>query len=306
MLSCSRNRSGYFRYARIALAKERMLKYDLVKNHTIVIKIGTTSITKGCDKGVNLDVISQLANAAAELKKNNFQVTIVSSGAMGLGVAKLGREKLEEQLNQDPCDNPSMTIYKQALTSVGQVELMNAYQAAHEKLGLHVGQVLVTHAGLDDTHRNETIKTTIEKMFELNLIPVINANDTVTSSEIEYGDNDSLSARIATLLGAEKLFILSDVDGLYDKDPNKNPDAKLLSEVKDIDGYVKSIAGESASGSGLGGMKSKIDAVELCMSKGIESYILKNTQIAEIPSLVLGTSGNNIGTRFIVSLRERA
>lgn len=276
-----------------------MLKYDLVKNHIIVIKIGTTSITKGCDKGVNLDVITQLANTAAKLKEKNFQVVIVSSGAMGLGVAKLGREKLEEQLNQDPCESSSMTIYKQALTSIGQIELMNAYQAAHEKLGLHVGQVLVTHAGLDDTNRNETIHSTIEKMFDLNLIPVINANDTVTSSEITYGDNDSLSARISVLLGAEKLFILSDVDGLYDKDPNKFSDAKLINEIKDIDGYVKSIAGESASGSGLGGMKSKIDAVELCMNKGIESYILKNTQIAEIPSLAFGASKDNIGTRFL-------
>lgn len=278
-----------------------MLKYKLVKKQIIVIKIGTTSITKGCDKGVNLDVINQLAETTAKLKEKNYQVIIVSSGAMGLGVAKLGKEKLEEQLKQNPCHGPSMTTYKQALTSVGQVELMNAYQKAHEKLGLHVGQVLVTHAGLDDTNRNETIHKTIEKMFELNLIPIINANDTVTSSEIEYGDNDSLSARVSVLLEAEKLFILSDVAGLYDKDPHKNPDAKLLNEVKDIDGYVKSIAGESSSGNGLGGMKSKIDAVELCVNNGIESYILENNQIAEIPSLVLGISKDQLGTKFIAA-----
>ena len=137
-------------------------------------------------------------------------------------------------------------------------------------------------------------------MFELNLLPIINANDTVSSQEIEYSDNDSLSARIAKLIKAEKLFILSDVDGLYDKDPNKSADAKVIHEVKDIDGYVKSIAGESSSGNGLGGMKSKIEAVELCINNGIEAYILKNTRIAEIPSLTLGTSEKQVGTKFTV------
>lgn len=268
------------------------------KDKIITLKIGTTSITKGCERGVNQEVIAQLAKVSLILKSKSYKVIIVSSGAMGLGIAKLGTERIMEQLGENPCKSRSMTSYKQALTSVGQVELMNNYQKAFEINGAFVGQVLITHAGLDDTNRNETIKETIKKMFELDLTPIINANDTVSSKEIEYGDNDSLSARVSVLMNAEKLFILSDVDGLYDKDPNKNPDAKLLSVVEDVDAYVKSIAGESASGSGLGGMKSKVDAIELCVRNGIESYILKNDKIEKIPSLVESSLHNDFCTYF--------
>lgn len=268
-----------------------------MKKQVIVIKIGTTSITRDCKEGVNLDVINQLAKVSNELKTKNYQVIIVSSGAMGLGVSKLGKENIEGRLGIDLC-NTSMISYKQALCSIGQIELMNAYQKAHEIFGLYVGQVLVTHAGLDDTNRNKTIHNTIEKMFELNLIPIINANDTVSSKEMEYSDNDSLSARIAKLIKAKKLFILSDVEGLYDGDPNLNPDAEILHEVSDINNYVKSIAGESNSGNGLGGMKTKIEAVELCIENAIESYILKNTKINKIPDLVFETNSQLVGTRF--------
>jgi glutamate 5-kinase len=248
----------------------------------IVLKIGSNSITKGCNEGINLEVINKLATSAARIIKEGNKVIIVSSGAMALGVAKLGKNYIQEKTQSNPCAE-NITSYKQAITSIGQVELMKAYENVFKFHGLHAGQVLVTHAGLDDTDRNSTIKTTLERMLEIDLVPIINANDTVTSKELEYGDNDSLSARISALISASKLVIFSDVDGLYDKDPNKFSDAKLIRKVESINSDIKSGAGESSSGIGLGGMKSKIDAVDICLRAGIAAYILNASQNRKNP-----------------------
>jgi glutamate 5-kinase len=268
----------------------------------IVLKIGSNSITKGCNEGINLEVINKLATSAARIIKEGNKVIIVSSGAMALGVAKLGKNYIQEKTQSNPCAE-NITSYKQAITSIGQVELMKAYENVFKFHGLHAGQVLVTHAGLDDTDRNSTIKTTLERMLEIDLVPIINANDTVTSKELEYGDNDSLSARISALISASKLVIFSDVDGLYDKDPNKFSDAKLIRKVESINSDIKSGAGESSSGIGLGGMKSKIDAVDICLRAGIAAYILNASQIEKTPEIISGALNDFIGTEFVSSLK---
>ncbi len=256
----------------------------------IILKIGSSSITHGCERGISFRVLNQLAAAAATLREAGYKVVIVTSGAMRLGLMKLGRETIP---NQDTVS------FKQALTAVGQIELMDAYREVFKHYDAHVGQVLITHKGLDDTERNETIGRTLTKMFEIGVVPVVNANDTVSSQELVYGDNDSLSARIAVLLKATRLVILSDVDGLYDKDPNIHKDAKLISEVKNISTDIKAMASETGSKSGMGGMRSKIEAAEICMNNKIAVDILSVTQVNKVPEVVI-KEARNIGTHFLI------
>lgn len=260
--------------------------------NVIVLKIGTTSITKGAgSSGINYRVLNHLAAAAAELRDHGYKVIIVSSGAMGLGLTKLGKDRLPENI-------ADLSSYKQALTAVGQVELMNAYENVFKHYDAHAGQVLIRHFGLGDVECNDTIYKTLINLFELDVIPIINANDTVSSIELLYGDNDSLSARIATLIKAKRLVILSDVAGLYDKDPNKYPGAKLLTNINVISPEIKAIAGESSSGSGMGGMKSKIAAIEMCLQNGIAADILAASNLDKVAGMISGKVKETLGSHF--------
>ncbi len=257
----------------------------------IILKIGSSSITHGCERGISFKILNQLAAAAATLREAGYKVIIVTSGAMRLGLAKLGRETIPSQ---------DTVSFKQALTAVGQIELMDAYREVFKHYDAHVGQVLITHKGLDDTERNETIGRTLTKMFEIDIVPIVNANDTVSSQELIYGDNDSLSARIAVLIKAERLIILSDVEGLYDKDPNIHKDAKLIQEVKDISNDIKSMASGASSSAGMGGMRSKIEAVQICVDNHIPVDILSVNKANKIPELVI-KQVKNLGTHFLVN-----
>lgn len=272
----------------------------MTKSKTIIIKIGTTSITKECGQGgVNYKIINKLAAQSSLIRAQGCNVIIVSSGAMGLGMSKLGKDFIEKKISADP-NGQNITSYKQALTSVGQVELMNAYENIFKYYDTHVGQVLVTHAGLDTTDGNQSIKNTIAKMFELELVPIVNANDTVASQELVYGDNDSLSARIAVLVEASRLIILSDIKGLYTKDPNKFKDAELIKIVKSINSEIKNNAGESSTAGGMGGMKSKISATDICLQKGIAVDIISASNMDQIPEMIKNPQQEIIGTRFLV------
>lgn len=266
----------------------------------IVLKIGTNSITKGCDQGINLQVINKLAEAASKLQDKGFRVIITSSGAMGLGIAKLGSENIEKKLEASPCKE-TLLSYKQALTSVGQAELINAYQSVFQYYSKHAGQVLVTHLGLDDQARNETVKNTLETMFELDLIPIVNANDTVSSKELEYGDNDSLSARIAILMKAQRLIILSDVDGFYDSDPSLSDSASLIKFIENIDEDLLANAGDSSKSNSTGGMKSKLMAAKTCQEENIPVDIINANNIQSISSIVENPKSEIRGTRILVS-----
>lgn len=276
---------------------------------TIIIKIGTNSITKEkpaaavrldgksiVNLGINYQVLDDLATTADQLKKQGYQVIIVSSGAMGLGVAKLGPENLKERL-EEICDSPDLVSFKQALTAIGQVDLMNAYETTFSNYKIHVGQILVTHKGLDDTERNDSIKKTISRLFDLNVIPVVNANDPVSSSELEYGDNDSLAARVAVLSKANRLVIISDADGLYDNDPRLDTNATLIKEVTKVED-VKAFAHETSSTAGLGGMKSKVAAAEICVDNGIAVDIVGVASISKIAAYISGVDQGIPGTHF--------
>ena len=161
------------------------------------------------------------------------------------------------------------------------------------------GQVLVTHKGLDDQERNEIIYNTLQKMFILDVVPIINANDTVTQTELEFGDNDSLAARIAVLVKSDRLVIMTDAKGFYDKDPHKNPDAKLIKRVEQVTDELKDLAGGSSTHTGLGGMKSKLLAAELCLNNGIATDIIGVDQITNIPKIIRGEILDVQGTQFV-------
>ncbi|MDA0772403.1 MAG: glutamate 5-kinase [Cyanobacteria bacterium] len=275
----------------------------------IILKIGTNSITRekpACavnlqgkpivNVGINYQVLNELAQTADDLRKQGFEVIIVSSGAMGLGVAKLGPETLKEKLEQI-CESPDLVSFKQALTAVGQVDLMNAYTTVFSNYHAFVGQVLVTHKGLDDTERNETLAATIRRMLLLDIIPIVNANDAVSASELEYGDNDSLAARVAVLSKASRLVVISDADGLYDNDPKLDPNAKLIKEVTKIED-VKAFAHESSSTAGLGGMKSKVAAAAICVDNGIAVDIVGVASLSKIAAYISGADQEIPGTHF--------
>lgn len=256
-------------------------------NKIAVIKIGTTSITKGQNEGIDFGIVKDIAGVTDKIQALGYKVIIVSSGAKALGMAKMC-VKLAEKFDQNCKDNnQDLTRQKQALTSVGQIELMKFYQEAFIRHNIIIGQVLVTHRGLKDDVHNSTIKETIQKMFELDIVPIVNANDTVSSKALTSGDNDSLAARLSILMEAEKLFLLTDVDGLYTKDPNKHDDAKLIEEIEEIDEKIIELAGGTNSKSGTGGMRSKLNAAEICQTKGIHVEILDAKHTIDLDKFVL-------------------
>lgn len=255
----------------------------------IVIKIGTSSLT-GRQKGeaTNFDLIDRLAKTISSIKQQQ-NVILVSSGAMGMGINKL-------KLQEDHSVYDDVLDFKAAITAIGQVELINAYEKAFIKYSSHVGQILITHVGLDDPGRYKRIQKSVEQLLGLGVIPIFNENDTVCPEEIEFGDNDKLAARVAKMAEASRLVILTDCDGLYKEDPHANPDAELIATVDSIDDEIKKIAGDSSTYSGLGGMKSKITAAEICNDAGITMNIINKSRIEEIPQLLQGNPV--IGTEF--------
>ena len=227
----------------------------------IIVKVGTSTLSYPNGK-LNLRRIEKLTRVLANLKNQGKDILLVSSGAIGAGVAKLG-------LSERPHD----TIGKQATAAVGQCELMNIYGRLFSEYGYTVGQVLVTKDVVDNPTRQENAKNAINRLMEMDVIPIINENDTVSVEEIEFGDNDSLSAMVASVIGADVLVILSDIDGLFDSDPNENDTASLIRVVHEINDDIRAMAGGSHTRFGTGGMMTKIHAAEIAGAHGIHTIV---------------------------------
>ncbi len=250
----------------------------------IVVKVGTSTLTYETGK-TNLRRMMKLCAVLADLHNAGLDVALVTSGAIGVGVGKLG-------LGEKPQDIPG----RQAAACVGQCELMFMYDKFFGEYGQKVGQMLVTKADFENAERRENLSNTFEKLFEYGAIPVINENDSVATEEIVYGDNDSLSAVVASLVGADLLVILSDIDGLHTADPRTDPDARLISEVPVIDDCIRALAGGSGSQLGTGGMATKVHAAELTCAKGIDLVIAQGAKPALLYDIA---EGKPVGTRFI-------
>ena len=236
----------------------------------VVIKVGTSTLAH--ETGLlNIRRTTELCQVLSDLKNAGHEVILVSSGAIGMGVGKLG-------LKEKPKDIPT----KQAAAAVGQCELMYTYDRLFSEHNHTVAQILLTGADFSATDRHENFNNTMKRLLELGILPVINENDTIATEEIKVGDNDTLSALVAVSVQAKLLVILSDVDGLYDADPHKNPQAKLLEQIHGTPERLSALAGDEGSALGTGGMKTKLRAAQICHDAGCDTVIANGSE----PSLL--------------------
>lgn len=260
----------------------------------IVVKVGTSTLLRE-GGGVNLRRMDGLARVLADLKNMGHQVILVSSGAIGVGAGKLGMKARPTELRQ-----------KQAVAAVGQCELMHLYDKFFAEYGQTVAQILLTDEDVDVPSRAEHLSGTFTALLELGCIPVVNENDSVSSTEIEtgqkkvLGDNDTLSAIVAGLCGADLLVLLSDIDGLYDADPHKCPGAKLIHRVEAITPEIEALAGGGGTQWGTGGMYTKLTAARRAMDHGIDMVIANSEHLDALYDIV---EGRDVGTRFATARR---
>ncbi|WP_075037492.1 glutamate 5-kinase [Halobacillus dabanensis] len=249
----------------------------------VVIKIGSSSLTSMHGE-VSRRKLEKLVDEVVQLKDDGHEVLLVSSGAVAAGYRKLG------------ClERPSTLPEKQAAASIGQGLLMESYSDLFLSHGYMGSQILITRSDFSDEDRYNNARNTINVLLERGIIPIVNENDTITIDRLKFGDNDTLSAKVAGLVDADQLIILSDIDGLYDADPRKNEDAQLLNKVHEITPEIEAAAGDPGSAVGTGGMKSKIDAFKISMASGISSFLGK----ANTPNIVYdAVYGNATGTYF--------
>ena len=249
----------------------------------IVIKIGTSTLTykSGC---LNIRRAAELCRTVSDIKNAGHEVILVSSGAIGMGVGKL---HLPER--------PSDTSLKQACAAVGQCELMYMYDKEFAEHNHTVAQILLTSPDLKIKERCEKFKATMARLLELGTIPVINENDTVATEEIEFGDNDTLAALVAVNTDADLLVLLSDIDGLYDKDPHKYADAKLIDKVYALDEHIIALGGGAGSSLGTGGMATKLTAATIATEAGCDMIITNGAYPERLYAIIDDTA---VGTRF--------
>ena len=252
----------------------------------IVVKVGTSTLAHPTGR-LNIQRMEELCKVLSDLKNAGHEIILVSSGAIAMGFGKLN-------LRQRPKDTPT----KQASAAVGQCELMYMYDKLFTEYSHTVAQLLITAPDIaDGGSRKANFHNTMDRLLELGALPVINENDTVSTEEIAVGDNDTLSAIVAATVSADLLVLLSDIDGLYDGDPRKNPDAKLIPTVETVDERIIALGGGSGSSLGTGGMATKLLAAQIAVGAGCEMVIANG----EKPELLYDiVAGKPIGTRFLV------
>ncbi len=248
----------------------------------VVIKIGTSSLTHNTGHP-NIFKIESIVKVLADIKNSGIELLVVTSGAIAVGVGKLG-------LRERPQDIPS----KQACAAVGQCELMYMYDRFFSEYNHTVSQVLLSRDDISDETRRENAKNTLTRLLEYNSIPIINENDTIATSEIKIGDNDTLSAVVAKLVLADLLIIMSDIDGVYDSDPRSNPDAKLIREIDNLD-FARSVSSGTTNNYATGGMATKIEAASI-IKETITDMIILNGDNPK--NLYKAIEGREIGTIF--------
>lgn len=254
----------------------------------IVIKVGTSTLAYRTGM-TNIRHMEELVKVLSDIHNSGVQVVLVTSGAIGVGVGKLG-------LTERPKD----TSGKQAAACVGQAMLMFMYDKMFAEYGQTIGQLLITKEDADDETRRQNLINTFERLFEYGVIPVINENDSVAVEEIVYGDNDTLSAVIAKFVDADALVIMSDIDGLYTGNPNTSKDAQLIPVVEEIDEHIIAIAEGAGSSLGTGGMATKVHAAQIATEAGINTYVISSTPISNLYRLI---DGESVGTCFMSKKR---
>ena len=250
--------------------------------HRIVVKIGTSTLTHE-EGSLNLRRIEALVKTLSDFKNAGRQVILVSSGAVSAGVARVGTHR------------PTCTAEKQAMAAVGQSELMKLYSRFFSDYGHTVAQILLTKDVMDNADRRRAAEDTFNTLLEMGCVPIVNENDSVSTEGLNFGGNDTLSAYVALVCHADLLINLSDIDGLYDKDPRRFADAKLISRVDGIDDKVLAMAGGAGTERGTGGMATKLQAAKMVVDAGIPMFILNGKEPTVLYDLL---DGKEIGTYF--------
>jgi glutamate 5-kinase len=251
----------------------------------VVIKIGSSSLTHEETGSLNLHKIELLVRALCDLRNQGMDVCLVSSGAIAVGKDAIG-------LTERPGDIST----KQACAAVGQARLMMTYQKIFGEYNQIVGQILMTKNTMINPVSRTNAQNTFEELFRLGVIPIVNENDTVSTYEMQFGDNDTLSALVASLVRADKLILLSDIDGLYTDDPNKDAHASLIRDVRVIDDTILAMAkGSSGSAVGTGGMTTKLTAAKIATSSGADMVIVNGNDVSILHSIF---AGHFTGTTF--------
>ena len=252
----------------------------------IVVKVGTSTLAYTTGR-LNIQRMERLCKTLSDLKNAGHEIILVSSGAIAMGFGKL-------HLGDRPKDTPT----KQACAAVGQCELMYIYDKLFTEYNHIVGQILITGPDIEEGGvRKENFHNTLTRLLEMGALPIINENDTISTVEFGIGDNDTLSAIVASTVQADLLILLSDINGLYDGDPRKNPDARLIPTVETIDEKIIALGGGSGSNLGTGGMATKLMAAQIATGAGCEMVIANG----ERPELLYEiAAGKAVGTRFLV------
>ena len=247
----------------------------LLKNSkVIVIKIGSSLLVDN-KQNIRRKWLSSFAKDIQKLKSKNKKIIIVSSGAIALGCKKMNYKKTNLKLDKS-----------QAVASIGQIELMNLFSQSFSKFKLNISQILLTLDDTEERRRSINAKRTFENLFQLNFIPVVNENDTIATSEIKYGDNDRLASRVAQITNADTLILLSDVDGLFTKNPKLFKDAKLIKKINYFDKDIKNINMKGITEFGKGGMITKIEAAKICNLSGCNMIIANGLHLNPIDKII--------------------
>ena len=250
----------------------------------IVVKVGTSTLAYSTGN-LNIRHMESLCKVLSDIKNAGYEVILVSSGAVGMGMGKLSLRK-----------RPGELSLKQAAAAVGQCELMYTYDKLFSEHNHTVAQILLTAQDINDSERRQNFISTMLRLLELGALPIINENDTVATSELVIGDNDTLAAIVAQSIDADLLILLSDIDGLFTADPHKEQNATLISRVEKITPEIEALAGGVGSEVGTGGMVTKLKAAQISVQNGCDMIIANGKDPYVLYDII---DGKNVGTRFI-------
>lgn len=256
----------------------------------IVVKVGTATITHANGK-LNLKRMDELAWVLTDLRNRGIDVVLVTSGAIGVGAARMSMTK-----------RPTITREKQAAAAVGQAMLMQIYHNFFDRYNQMVAQVLLTKEETATKERYTNTKNTMETLFEMGIIPIVNANDTISTYEIEFSDNDRLSAMVAEITDADVLVLLTDIDALYDKNPKEYKDAKRIPFVETVTPQIQAMASGKGSAFSVGGMQTKLEAAKICQKSGVTMVIAHGEKPTILHDIL---DGADIGTCFGITQRRK-
>lgn len=257
------------------------MRETLKQSKRIVVKVGTSTLTYENGR-LNLKCIERMAWVLSDLVNQGKEVVLVTSGAIGVGAARLAFSERPKEMKK-----------KQAAAAVGQAVLIQIYQNFFKEYNQAIAQILLTKEEIEE-RRNNTLNT-LHTLLELGIVPIINANDTISTYEIEFSDNDNLSAMVAEIIEADLLILLTDIDGLYDKDPRTYSDAKRISYISEVTEQIHKMAGQKGSKFSVGGMATKVQAAEICQKAGVNMVVAAGKEPTIIYKII---DGEDVGTFF--------